>query len=133
MRDLIAGKRKMIKTQDCQIINVPFFEGLSIAEMLEWAQNRPEGIMEALPIVQREIQKLPRSYVCNVIHTLAGDAFVKWVEKQVNERNSRVAKEASLIEMDSQIAAIYQASTAVSVKYPAWKQVICPLILALML
>ena len=81
MRDLVAGKRKLIKTDDVQMINVPFFEGLSIESMLEWAASRPEPVMDALPIVKRELDKLPRAYIANVIHTLTGATFVKWVEK----------------------------------------------------
>ena len=107
MRDLVAGKRKLIKTNDVQMINVPFFEGLSIETMLEWAASRPEQVMNAFPIVKRELDKLPRAYIANVIYTLTGPAFVKWVENQVNLRNAKIAREANMIEMDSQIAAIY--------------------------
>ena len=89
--------------------------------------------MKAFPIVRRELDKLPRAYIANVIHTMTGDAFVKWVEKQVNERNAKVAREANMIEMDSQIAAIYQASTAVSGKYRIPKIFICPLTVAILL
>ena len=81
MRDLVAGKRKLIKTDEVQMINVPFFEGLSIESMLEWAASRPEQVMDAFPIVKRELDKLPRAYIANVIHTLTGAAFPKWVEK----------------------------------------------------
>ena len=72
MRDIVAGKRKMIKTEQVRHINVPFFEGLSIEHMLEWAAKQPENIMEALPIVKREVDKLPRAYIANVIHTMPG-------------------------------------------------------------
>ena len=37
------------------MISVPFFEGLSIEKMLLWAKSRPENIMEAFPLVEREI------------------------------------------------------------------------------
>ena len=57
--------------------------------------------------------------MANIIFTLTGDAFKKWIAKQVDERNSKVAQEADMIEMDSQIAAIYQASTSISGKYPS--------------
>ena len=83
--------------------------------------------MDAFPIVKRELDKLPRAYIANVIYTLTGAAFVKWVEKQVNDRNAKVAREANMIEMDSQIAAIYQASTAVSGKSRPQQIRMCPL------
>ena len=118
MRDLVSGKRTMILTQNVKTISVPFFEGLSIEFMITWAKGRPEKVMDALPMVKREVDKLPRAYIANVIYTLTGAAFVQWIEKQVNERNAKIQREADMIEMDSQIAAIYQASTAISGKYP---------------
>lgn len=75
MRDIVAGRRKMIKQADARIISVPFFEGLSIEKMLQWAKTRPENIMEALPMIEREVMKLPRAYIANVIFTIAGEAF----------------------------------------------------------
>ena len=101
MRDLIAGKRKMIKTDQVKTINVPFFDGLSKEQMLAWAASQPGEVMDAFPIVKREVEKLPREYIANVIHTITGAAFVQWIEKQVNERNAKVAREANMIEMDS--------------------------------
>ena len=35
--------------------------------------------MKALPIVKREIDKLPRAYIANIIYTMTGDAFVKCI------------------------------------------------------
>ena len=37
--------------------------------------------MEALPLVQREILKMPRAYLANIIYTLSGAAFEKWVKQ----------------------------------------------------
>ena len=116
MRDLIAGKRRMIKTDEVRTINVPFFEGISIDSMLNWAAAQPQDVMQAFPIVQREVLKMPRAYIANTIYTITGDAFVKWIEKQVNSRNAKLQREADMIEMDTQIAEIYRASTAVSGK-----------------
>jgi len=31
--------------------------------------------MEALPLVKKEIMKLPRAYIANVVYTLSGKAF----------------------------------------------------------
>lgn len=60
MRDLVAGKRRMIKAVDVKFINVPYFVGLSIDEMLEFARDRPERPMDVFPTVPRELEKLPR-------------------------------------------------------------------------
>ena len=57
------------------MISVPFFDGLSIETMLEWAAARPENIMEVFPLVKREVNKLPRAYIANCIYTLSAAAF----------------------------------------------------------
>ena len=60
--------------------------------MLKWAGERPERVMETLPVVKREVMKLPRAYIANCIFTLTGDAFQTWINKQVNERNMKVLR-----------------------------------------
>ena len=60
--------------------------------------------MEVFPIIKREIDKLPRAYIANCIFTLTGQAFQNWVNKVVNERNARVAREQDTIKMDPAIA-----------------------------
>ena len=40
MRDIVAGRRRMIKQEDVKVTSVPFFDGLSIEKMLEWAAGR---------------------------------------------------------------------------------------------
>ena len=60
MRDLVSGKRCLIKAKDVKHANVPFFEGLSIEEMINFALPRKEKVMEAFPSEARELRKLPR-------------------------------------------------------------------------
>ena len=72
IRDIVSGKRRAIKQADVRVINVPFFEGLSIATMLDWAKSRVEKVMDVFPIVKREVDKLPRAYIANCISTLTG-------------------------------------------------------------
>ncbi len=57
--------------------------------MLAFGEQYPE-VMEALPSVNKEIHKLPRAYIANVIHTIVGKPFVKWINKRVNDRNMKV-------------------------------------------
>ena len=47
-------------------------------------------VMKALPIEPREIEKLPRTYISNVIYTIVGDKFKEWVEKVMQERTDRI-------------------------------------------
>jgi hypothetical protein len=44
-------------------------------------------VMHALPLIEREREKLPRQYVANVIFTIAKDSFRTWVNRLVNERH----------------------------------------------
>ena len=106
----------MIKCVDVKVINVPHFEGLSVDDMLVFAEQY-QDVMEAFPIVRKEVDKLPRAYIANVIHTLVGQPFAQFINKRANKRNEKVMKERDLIDMDPEIARIYTASTAVSGKY----------------
>ena len=60
--------------------------------------------MRALPEVEKEILKMSRSYIANVIHTIVGLPFRQCVRDRVNERHLKVAEEGNLlIEMDPEI------------------------------
>ena len=77
--------------------------------------NSFENVMVALPIISREIDKLPRYYIANVIYTIVGEAFANWVNTRVNTRNRKVTHEENMIELDPEIFQLYQQSTSVSV------------------
>ena len=42
LRDIMAGKRKMIKSKDIKHLHVPLFEGLSTRDILDWAKQYQE-------------------------------------------------------------------------------------------
>jgi len=70
--------------------------------------------MHILP-VEKEIHKLTRQYLANVIYTVVGRTFSDWVEIKVAERNAKIKEEqAMMINMDPAIAEIFSQSTAVS-------------------
>ena len=96
----------MIKCDDVRYINIPYFEGLAIDDILEFARNTQNGeAMHALPLTQKEIEKLPREYLSNVIYTILGDQFQQWVNLRINARNQKVTKDQNLaIFMDPEIA-----------------------------
>ena len=57
--------------------------------------------MRALPSVEKEIRKLPREYLGNVIQTIAKENFTAWVRHRIDARNQKVADERDLaIHMD---------------------------------
>ena len=114
MKDLVNGMRKMLKAKEVKHVTIPQFEGLAIKDLLEFA--RPyDQVIAALPLVKTEIDKLPRQYIANIISTLVGKPFDEWIDKRVNARHEKRAEEGNLnIQMDPEIARIFQASTAVS-------------------
>ena len=60
--------------------------------MLEHAKAFPI-VAKALPAEPREIDKLPRSYIANLIYTIVGEPFYDWVQKVISERNNRIKDE----------------------------------------
>ena len=117
LRDLANGARKKILSKDIQHVAIPHFEGLGIREMIEYANLYPE-VMKALPVGHKEIEKLPRQYLANIIHTLVGKPFQQWISTRVKARHEQMTKKKDmLIELDPDIEAIFKASTAVSGKF----------------
>ena len=54
----------------------------------------------------------------NIAYSIVGDKFAAWVKERIEERNAKVTKEQNmLIHMDPEVAAAFQASTAVSRTY----------------
>ena len=115
---MVSNKRKLIKCDDIKVLQVPYFEGLSIEEMLDLARDYNGGLaMVALPESQKEINHFPRSYLCNILYTMIGDPFAKWVDRQIVARNKRVKEDKDMaIDMDADIAKLFRESTAVSGK-----------------
>jgi len=117
MADLAANRRRRIKETDVKVINIPHFEGLKIETMLEYAALQPD-VMQYLPAVAREREKLPRSYLGNLIYTVVGEPFRRWVEGRVDERHDQRRQHDDQIHMDAEIAEAYKNSTAVAGKCP---------------
>ena len=93
------GMKRIIKCDDVKVIDVPQFEGLAIKEIFEFAMNS-SAVEAALPPA-KEISKLSRGYLSNVIYTIMGEPFQQWVTAQVNKRNQKVALEGNnVISMD---------------------------------
>ena len=85
--------------------------------MLEFAKDYPE-VFHILPDEQGEIENLHRQYIANVIYTIAGDHFTKWIDMVMKERTEKITKEKNLsIQMDPAIYQVYKNSTSVSGKY----------------
>ena len=53
--------------------------------------------MQALPITMKEVHKMPRAYIINIVYTLTGDSFKQWTENVIAQRNKKVAKDKDLV------------------------------------
>jgi hypothetical protein len=73
LRDLAMGVKKIIKCDAVKVIDVPMFEGLAIQQIFEFAMNSPA--IEAVLPPSKEINKLCRGYLSNVIYTVMGEPF----------------------------------------------------------
>ena len=69
-------------------MHIPQYEGLTIETILERAKLVPE-VMKRLP-EEKEIIKLPKQYLTNVIYTIVGEDFANWVRARIEERNAKV-------------------------------------------
>ena len=67
--------------------------------------------------VERELVKLPKQWVINVIYAILGDIFMNWIHERCSERNAKIVAERKMtINVDSEIAAAFDASNHVSSK-----------------
>ena len=59
----------------------------------------------------KELAKVPRQWLANVIYSVAGQPFGDWVDAVITSRNSKiVASDNKFIAMDPQVYAAFQAS-----------------------
>jgi hypothetical protein len=66
------------------------------------------------------MRKLPKQWIANVAYSVLGETFSYWVKEQIEARNVKVAEQGNLhIELDPEVYAAFQQSTAVSRKYNA--------------
>ena len=91
LRDLAAGAKQYVKADHVKHIAIPQYEGLTINDMLEYVEDKPV-CMRYLP-VEKEVHKLPRQYLANVIHSVKGENFQRWVDQRVKERNEKIKSE----------------------------------------
>ena len=56
---------------------MPQYDELTLDEILDFGLSY-KVVEDALPII-KEIRKMPRSYICNVIYTLVGEDFKEWM------------------------------------------------------
>ena len=79
----------VIKEDEAKQINVPYYDGLTIEKLLEAGEQYPI-LADYLPD-QRDISRLPRQWIVNLIYTLVGDDFKHWVAEKIRTRNDKIA------------------------------------------
>ena len=68
--------------------------------MLNHAKAYP-AVAQSLPAEPKEILKMPRQYISNVIYTLVGTEFRNWVDEVCKLRNEQLVEKQNLqITMD---------------------------------
>ena len=86
-------------------------------EIRQFLDDAHPQVYDYLPEPNIELPKTPKQWLANVCATILKDKFSNWVKAQVAARHDKVAvKKDLMIQMDPEIAKIFEQSTAVSSK-----------------
>jgi len=103
LKDIASGSKKRTANfyHNCNSIDVkcsavkhlyaPLYESLSIAAILNETKKNPP-VMRYLPD-DKDLPRLPRQYILNLIYTVVGAEFEQWVHHHIQERNQNRAEE----------------------------------------
>ena len=127
LKDLVRGKRKceysiswndivsysVIKNEDIKVLYLPQYQSLTIESIL--AQGKKDAkVVQYLP-EDRDMHKVPRQWLINVIYTIVGEPFHVWVKQCIQQRNDELAvKQDLLIDLDPEIAKAFESSVNIS-------------------
>ena len=67
----------VLKSEKAKHLHVPMYKTLTIETILEYGGN--SKMLELYLPEERDIVKLPRQWIINVIYSLCGDSFREWV------------------------------------------------------
>ena len=96
-------------------ISVPYYENLTVDEITKEAIKFPE--LEIYWPHERDLDRVSRTWLCNMIHSVVGPRFKFWVQECVKDRNQKMTTDRSLnLELDPTVASWFNKSTAVSSK-----------------
>ena len=74
LRDLSLGVKQMIKGPEAKQLHVPQYEQLTVDDLLKYIEDYP-FVKMCLPDREKEIRKMGRQYLINVIYTRVGEKF----------------------------------------------------------
>ena len=105
-----------LKNENAKHLPVPQYEGLGTADILDWCGDHPI-VLEYLPD-EREIRKIPKQWLINLVYSLVGNDFKAWVRQQIDARNEKhVVSHNLMVALDPEIQKCFKNSTAISSKY----------------
>ena len=79
LRDLSTGDKKRIRGIDVKSMHVPCYENLKLDDFVKLIQDHPFVPM-CLPDREKEMIKMGRTYLINVLYTRLGEKFKVWVD-----------------------------------------------------
>ena len=95
-----------MKCDNLRHIAVPFYEGLTVQAMLHESLKYPQ-VADYLP-EEKDLAKVPRQWLANVIFSVAGEPFSAWVDEVISSRNSKIsANEKKHVMMDEDVYAAF--------------------------
>ena len=104
-----------IKCDQVKVFFVPQYEGLTCETILGLRVWHPE--VNAFLPDDRDLSKLPRQWLANVFYTVIGGPFQVFVDKLIEARNTKVAKQGNvMIEMDEEVYEAFKNSKQISSK-----------------
>ena len=96
-----------VLSKNAKHISVPYYESLSLEKIQEFCRLHPNEISSYLPD-SRELHKISREWICNIIASVLKNIFTDWVREQIEERNEELTVKKGLeIELDEDIAAAF--------------------------
>ena len=115
LKALINGSKRRILGHEVRHISIPQYEGLNVLDMAGFVKKH-NAVNGYLPD-GKEVLKMPKGWIANVINTVKGKEFTAWVKERIEERNAKLLVEKGLaIEMDAEVAEAFNASTKTSSK-----------------
>ena len=104
-----------IKSDLAKHLHIPSYEGLTVKAILDFGMQT-EQLSSYMPD-ERDLAKLPRQWIINVVFSVVGDDLRAWVSDQIKTRNEKLAaKQDLMIELDPEIASAFGSSLNISSK-----------------
>jgi hypothetical protein len=78
--------RKAVTNEEVKTSHVPYYKSLTVETMLDFS-TQYEAVLLYLPH-EREIYRLPRQFIIDILSTVVGSPFQKWVDEKVQTRHN---------------------------------------------